>query len=97
MRLKKHDAVASYEASYEVRFPPLLAETATFFFVLNNASRIPASFSPRASKIFVPIPDDNSEPQYCTVYNHLVKSGGTSIKLQLMHASAEERSRRPGE
>lgn len=30
------------------------------------------------------------------MYNHLVKSGGTSIKLQLMQSSAEEHSRRPG-
>lgn len=48
-------------------------------------------------QIFGTSPPDSPEPAYCTVYNHLVKSGGTSIKEQLVASSMRENSRSPGD
>lgn len=35
-------------------------------------------------------------PTFCTVYNHMVKAGGSSIKQQLMAASRISGGRKPG-
>ncbi|CAN0193658.1 unnamed protein product [Ascophyllum nodosum] len=47
------------------------------------------------SAIFAPFPPDEP-PTYCTVYHHLVKSGGTSIKDQLRRESVVNKLPRPG-
>lgn len=35
-------------------------------------------------------------PQFCTVFNHMVKSGGTSIKQQMIQSSEREADAEPG-
>ncbi|CAN0193851.1 unnamed protein product [Ascophyllum nodosum] len=50
----------------------------------------------RCQAIYVPSRNNTSKPAYCTVYNHLVKSGGTSIKEQLIEGSRVEGSQPPG-
>lgn len=35
-------------------------------------------------------------PQFCTVFNHMVKSGGTSIKEQMVQSSQREGDAEPG-
>lgn len=39
---------------------------------------------------------DGQPPKFCTVFNHLVKSGGTSIKQQLFQSSEAEGDAVPG-
>ncbi|CAN0135821.1 unnamed protein product [Scytosiphon promiscuus] len=49
----------------------------------------------RCSAIFAPF-DPDQPPAYCTVYTHLVKSGGTSLKDQLQRESVRQGMPKPG-
>lgn len=46
-------------------------------------------------QIFSPF-DPELPPSYCTVYTHLVKSGGTSLKNQLQRQSVAHGMPKPG-
>lgn len=48
------------------------------------------------SQIYAPSPPDQ-RPEFCTVFNHMVKSGGTTIKTQLEQSSEAEGDAFPGE
>lgn len=47
------------------------------------------------AQIFAPF-DPDQPPAYCTVYTHLVKSGGTSLKDQLQRQSVKGGMPKPG-
>lgn len=48
-----------------------------------------------SEQLYAPSPPDQG-PQYCTVFNHMVKSGGTTIKTQLEQSSEVEGDAFPG-
>ncbi|CAN0146142.1 unnamed protein product [Ascophyllum nodosum] len=50
---------------------------------------------PGVSALFELSPPEGP-PAYCTVFNHMVKSGGTTVKDQLFQSSGHEHQRRPG-
>eukprot|EP00903_Cladosiphon_okamuranus_P012839 g11997.t2 len=54
-----------------------------------------ASLAPVSLAIYAPSPSDQ-RPEFCTVFNHMVKSGGTSIKTQLEQSSQVEGDAFPG-
>ncbi len=54
-----------------------------------------AAGSPASWQIYAPF-DSDQPPPYCTVYTHLVKSGGTSLKDQLQRQSVKGGMPKPG-
>ena len=61
----------------------------------SNITTVMYSLETAIAQIFAPFPPDEP-PTYCTVYHHLVKSGGTSIKDQLRRESVVNKLPRPG-
>lgn len=65
--------------------------------LLSPVFAFPLSSPPFASRlqIFAPF-DPELPPSYCTVYTHLVKSGGTTVKDQLQRESVKQGMPKPG-